>query len=402
MTPPSTQRLDVQIPVDADGVVAFTRDLVRLRTVNEPGFGEAPAAGLVAAKMREFGWDPVVTEPAPGRPNVVATITGDGPGRTLLFEGHTDVVTEGSLDGWTVDPYGGEIRDGRLYGRGAADMKSGVAAMLYGVRALQLAGGFSGTVKVCALADEEGMMIGVHHLVDSGVVSDVDGAIVCEPEGGEICPVSKGAMRFRVTFTGTMAHGAMPQHARNPIPAAADFLRVLDHLQADFTARHGSHPHLGPTYVTPTVLNAGDLDQINVIPASATVAADIRTIPGVDHEELVVRLTDHAERIASERQLRASVTVPVNRPPVDTPVDALVVASLARAHAAVTGTEPVFGGVPGTTDGTILTVRAGIPTVVYGPGGKWIPHQADEFVELADIVSAARVYAVAAREFLSS
>ncbi|WP_279582737.1 M20 family metallopeptidase [Fodinicola feengrottensis] len=160
----------------------------------------------------------------------MATVVGDGPGATLLFEGHTDVVTEGSLDEWTVDPYEGIIRDGRLYGRGAADMKSGLAAMVYAVRALQLAGGFPGCIKVCALADEEGMMIGVHHLVDSGAVSDVDGAIVCEPEGGEICPVSKGAVRFTVTFAGAMAHGAMPQHGRNPIPAIADFLRVLDHF----------------------------------------------------------------------------------------------------------------------------------------------------------------------------
>jgi succinyl-diaminopimelate desuccinylase len=402
-TPPSTERLQERITVDADGVVAFTRELVRLRTVNDPagGANEEPAAALVAAKMREFGWEPVITEPAPGRPNVVATIDGDGPGPTLLFEGHTDVVTEGSLDEWTVDPYEGLIRDGRLYGRGAADMKSGVAAMIYAVRALQLAGGFPGRIKVCALADEEGMMIGVHHLVDNGQASDVDGAIVCEPEGGEICPVSKGAVRFTVTFVGAMAHGAMPQHGRNPIPAIANFLRVLDHLQADLTRRLGSHRHLGPTYVTPTVLTAGDLDQINVIPAHATIGADIRTIPGVDHDVVIARLTDHAERIASELDLQAQISVPVNRPPVDTSLDDPVVAALAAAHSVVTGSTPVFGGVPGTTDGTILTVRAGIPTVVYGPGGKWIPHQADEYVELDDIVTATEVYAVAARGFLT-
>ncbi|WP_390624270.1 M20/M25/M40 family metallo-hydrolase [Fodinicola feengrottensis] len=150
------------------------------------------------------------------------------------------------------------------------------------------------------------------------------------------------------------------------------------------------------------MLTAGDLDQINVIPAHATIGADIRTIPGVDHEVLIARLTDHAERIAAELDLQPQVSVPVNRPPVDTALDDPVVVALAAAHSLVTGSEPVFGGVPGTTDGTILTVRAGIPTVVYGPGGKWIPHQADEFVDIADIVTATQVYAVAARKFLEA
>jgi succinyl-diaminopimelate desuccinylase len=101
-------------PVDEEAVVALTRDLVRLRTVNEDGAKEAPAAELVAATMRAFGWDPHITEVAPGRPNVVAVVEGGGgPGRTLAFEGHTDVVTEGARDRWSVAPSGGAIRDGR-------------------------------------------------------------------------------------------------------------------------------------------------------------------------------------------------------------------------------------------------------------------------------------------------
>src|SRR5215204_5150095 len=165
------------VSVDAAGVVAFTQALVRTPSVNDPARGrsEQAAAELVAGKMREFGWEPRVSAPALGRPNVEAVVEGGGgPGPTLLFEGHTDVVTEGSTDEWTVDPFGGEIRDGRLYGRGSADMKSGVAAMLYGARALQLAGPFPGRIVVAALADEEGLMIGVHDYVASGQASGVN------------------------------------------------------------------------------------------------------------------------------------------------------------------------------------------------------------------------------------
>ncbi|OZM81434.1 M20 family metallopeptidase [Pseudonocardia sp. MH-G8] len=388
-------------PVDEEAVVALTRDLVRLRTVNEDGAREAPAAALVAQTMRSFGWDPQVTEVAPGRPNVVAVVEGGGgPGRTLAFEGHTDVVTEGDPDRWSVEPYGGEIRGGRLYGRGAADMKSGVAAMLHGVRALQVAGPFPGRVLVCALVDEEGMMLGAKHFAGTELARGVHGAIICEPEEGEICTSAKGAVRIRVDLHGAMAHGAMPQHGRNPLPALGRLLVALADLQERLQAAHPAHEHLGAVYVTPTVSDAGSLEQINVIPARATVAVDVRTVPGVDHAALVARVHELATEAGAPDGVTSEVSVVDDRPCVDIPQDHPLVTALAGAHEAVLGEPARYGGVPGATDGTILTRDAGIPTVVYGPGGKWIAHQVDEFVEVADIVGCAHVYAEAAARFL--
>ncbi|TDD04708.1 M20 family peptidase [Nonomuraea deserti] len=390
----------VVIEVDADGVVEFTQALVRIPSTNDPARGrdERPAAELVAAKMREWGWEPVVYEAAPGRPNVVAVVEGGGgDGPTLMFEGHTDVVTEGDLSTWTVDPFGGEIRDGRLWGRGSADMKSGLAATLYATRALQLAGPFPGRIKVCALADEEGLMIGAHHFVSEGLAADVDGAIVAEPEAGEICAVAKGALRLRVDLTGKMAHGAMPQHGRNPVQAVGELLAGLRSLQDELQALHPAHEHLGEVYVTPTVLRAGSEEQVNVIPAVASVFVDVRTVPGVEHKVIA----DRVAALASRDGITAEVSTLVDRPPVDVPVSNPVVAALAAAHRTVTGREPVYGGVPGSTDGTVLTHWGGIPSVVYGPGGKWIAHQADEFVEVAEIVQCAEVFAEAARRFLT-
>ncbi|HLU60063.1 MAG TPA: M20 family metallopeptidase [Pseudonocardia sp.] len=388
-------------PVDEEAVVALTRDLVRLRTVNEDGAREAPAAQLVAETMRSFGWEPLITEVAPGRPNVVAVVEGGGgPGRTLAFEGHTDVVTEGDPGGWSVDPYGGEIRDGRLYGRGSADMKSGVAAMLHGVRALQLAGPFPGRVLVCALVDEEGLMLGAKHFAGTDLARGVDGAIICEPEEGEICTSAKGAVRIRVDLLGAMAHGAMPQHGRNPLPAAGRLLVALAALQDELQKAHPAHEHLGEVYVTPTVSRAGSLEQINVIPGGASVAVDVRTIPGVDHAALVERVRALAAEAGAPDGVTSQLTVVDDRPCVEIATDHPLVAALAAAHTEVVGEPARYGGVPGATDGTILTRDAGIPTVVYGPGGKWIAHQADEFVEVADIVRCAHVYAAAADRFL--
>ncbi|MFC4007292.1 M20 family metallopeptidase [Nonomuraea purpurea] len=386
------------IDVDADAVVEFTQALVRIPSTNDPGRRERAAAELVAARMREWGWEPVVYEVAPDRPNVVAVVEGGGgAGPTLMFEGHTDVVTEGDLSTWTVDPFGAEIRDGRLWGRGSADMKSGLAATLYATRALQLAGPFPGRIKVCALADEEGLMLGAHHFVSEGLTADVDGAIVAEPEAGEICAVAKGALRLRVDLTGKMAHGAMPQHGRNPIPALGTLLVALAALQEELQARHPAHEHLGEVYVTPTVLQAGAEAQVNVIPAVASLFVDVRTIPGVEHKTVADRV---AVLASAAEGITAEVSVLVDRPPVDVPTSDPVVAALAAAHRAVTGQEPVYGGVPGSTDGTVLTHWGGIPSVVYGPGGKWIAHQADEYVEVAEIVRCTRVFAEAARRFL--
>ncbi|MFC4943854.1 M20 family metallopeptidase [Pseudonocardia sp. GCM10023141] len=389
-------------PVDERSVVELTQALVRLRTVNEPGLGEAPAAELVAATMRGFGWEPEITEVAPGRPNVVAVVEGGQPGPTLMFEGHTDVVTEGDLDRWTVDPYGAEIRDGRLYGRGSADMKSGVAAMIHATRALQLAGPFPGRVLVCALVDEEGLMLGAKQFATTAVAATVGGAIICEPEEGEICTSAKGAVRVRVDLLGAMAHGAMPQHGRNPVAPLGRLLVALAGLQERLQAEHGVHEHLGPVYLTPTVLRAGALDQINVIPARATVAIDARTIPGVDHALLVSSIAALAEEAGAPDGVTAQVTVVDDRPCVEIAPDHPLVVALAGAHEKVAGEPARYGGVPGATDGTILTRDAGIPTVVYGPGGKWIAHQADEFVEVEDIVRCTHIYAEAADRFLRS
>jgi succinyl-diaminopimelate desuccinylase len=381
--------------IDADALIGFARALVRTPSVHRPelGQGEAAAAALVAERMRSSGWTPVVEEVAPGRPNVIAVVEGGRPGPTLLFEGHTDVVTEGDPSAWSHDPFGGEISGGRLYGRGAADMKGGVAAMLFAAAALASAGPFPGRLVLAALADEEGMMLGARHFVASGRGAGIDAAIICEPEGGEVCIAQKGALRLRAEAAGRMAHGAMPHQGRNPIPPLAAFVSACEGLQAAVQAEAGEHPLLGLPYITPTVLRAGSLDQLNVIPGSASCGLDVRTTPAIGHDDLLGRL-------------RAATTDGVvlrvidDRPATETSPDHPVVRAVVEAHRRVHGAAPVLGGVPGATDGTILWRDASIPIVTYGPGGKWIAHQVDEYVELSDLVAAAEVYVEAARLFL--
>jgi len=379
-----------------DELIAFLQDLVRTSSQYLPAAGrsEAPAAELIVRQMRSWGWQPEVWEVEPGRPNVVATINGGQPGPTLLFEGHTDVVSEGDPLKWTHPPYGADIVDGRLYGRGSADMKSGVAAMLFAARALDLARPFPGRVVVAALVDEEGMMAGVKDFVASGRAGGIDAAIICEPEEREVCIAQKGAIRVRVTSWGRMAHGAMPERGLNPIPPIAAFVQRVAGLQEELQHANGEHPYLGWDYITPTVVVANRPEQLNVIPDRALVWLDIRTIPATDHSELLAHL---------QSMLGQNLELDVidDRPPTETARDHPLVLAVVEAHRAVHGETPAFGGVPGSTDGTILWRDARIPIVTYGPGGKWIAHQVDEYVEVDEVARAAEVYVEAARRFLS-
>ncbi|RDI65546.1 M20 family metallopeptidase [Nocardia pseudobrasiliensis] len=386
--------------IDERELVEFTQHLVRTHTPDEEGRGERAVAAFLLAKITEWGWRPRFFDSG-GRPNIVITLDGGGgAGPTLAFEGHLDVVTEGDPAQWTMDPYSGEIRDGKLYGRGAADMKSGVATMLYGTRALQLAGPFPGRIRLLLLADEEGLMTGAKAAVAQGFVRDVDGVICCEPEGDEVCPVSKGAIRLRVDFTGVMSHGAMPTQGRNTLPAMARVVLALETLEHTLIQEVGSLPTLGAPSITPTVVRAGTPDQMNTIPGTTALYVDVRTIPGVDHETVLKRIGECIDTAARDCEIGTAVTVIDDRPWVETASDTPLVASLVAAHEIVNGVRPVVGGVPGTTDGTILTHYGKVPSVVYGPGGKWIAHKADEYVEVSDLKRYALTYAVAAQRFL--
>jgi succinyl-diaminopimelate desuccinylase len=396
--------------VDADAVVALTRDLVRIRSVvdDDAGTTEAACAEFVAAHLRRLGLEPIVQEVAPGRPNVVCDWAGRGfdPARhrTLMFEGHTDVVTEGDRSRWSVDPFGAEIvaaDDGeRLYGRGSADMKAGVAAALVALETImRTAPDLPLRVRLGIVVDEEGMMLGIKDFIARGWADEVDGAIVCEPEEGELCLFQKGAMRVHVRVRGVMAHGAMPYAGVNPIVGLMRFLALVHELQEREQERLGAHEHLGLPWCTPTIVRApvrGEA-QLNVMPDEAYAALDIRTIPGQDHDDLYAALRDAAERVeATMPRLAIELDWFESRPWTETPGDDPLVAALEAVYPLVFGRPPRYGGVPGATDGTFLRATAGVPIVTVGPGDRTIPHQVDEFVRVADVVDAARLYAAAA------
>ena len=378
---------------------------VRTASVYDPvaGTTEEPAARLVHELLSSWGWSPLWEEAAPGRPNVVARRHGASPGtRHLIVEGHTDVVTPGDPVGWTHPPFAGVIEDGKLYGRGTADMKGGLAAGLFAVRAIERSGiPFAGAITLAVVADEEGLMTGIKHFVARGHADGATAALICEPEGGRVCIAQKGVLRCRVTVRGRMAHGAMPESGANPVAALAAFLWRCGELERAIQADCGEHPYLGSFYLTPTVVAAGEAAQLNVIPAEAVAYLDIRTTPLTPHALVRERLATVARAIEAAYPGRTlTLDLFEDRPPTDTDPAEPLVGAVVAAHAAEFGAIPPFGGVPGSTDGTILWRERRIPIVVYGPGDVTIPHQVNEFVRLDEVLASARVYVRAIVRYL--
>ena len=401
-------RTDVLSRIDADELVALTRDLVRIPSVVRPGdptATEAAVAAYIEQWMRREGFEVEVQDVAPGRPNVLGVLGDAGAGPTLLLEGHTDVVTEGNPAEWTHAPFGGDVVDGRLYGRGSADMKSGLAAAMIAAAALKRSGArLGGRLVVGALVDEEGDMIGAKHLCTTPIGRALSAAIICEPEQNELCLEQRGVVWARVTVRGRMAHGAMPEAGINPITALGALLREAPALERRLRRLCRRSPHLRPPTVTPTVVlsPAQGVPQSNVIPSAAQATLDVRLTPGPD-ADAVGKEIDLACQRAMEACPGAKVEwQPVNGYRLATRVERseALVRAMVRAVRQATGRSARFGGVPGSTDGTILRMTLGIPIVTCGPGNRLIPHQVDEYVEVAELLDAAKIYAVSALNFL--
>jgi succinyl-diaminopimelate desuccinylase len=411
--------------IDDDELVRWVQELTRIPSVWKPDehVGEEAAGRWVEARCREIGLETHFQFVEPGRPNVIGLLPSPPPpspfgrgeggeGKVLMFEGHTDVVTEGDPSLWTDPPFSGAIRAGRIYGRGANDMKAGLVCALAATKAIVRSGvTLDGSILIGALCDEEGRMIGVKHFVENGWADRVSAAIICEPEENHLCIAQKGVMWVRAVIHGVMAHGAMPLTGVNTAYPMARFLTLVHSLEEREIARVNALPGppdvLGLPSLTPNILlspvrGAGE-PQNNVMPGATEVVLDCRLLPGQDPDAIVQSLEKMLAAVtAIDARLTYEIDVLEARPPTRTDRDHPVVAALASAYHDLTGAEPIYGGVPGSTDGTILNMLKGIPIVTCGPGDIHIPHHVDEWVGVDEIKQAVRMYVLAAMRYLTT
>ncbi len=397
--------------IDADEVVELTRALVRIPSVYRPGdleATEARVAAFVESWLRREGFDVLVQDVAPGRPNVIGSLGEKRSGqKSLLLEGHTDVVTEGDPAEWSHPPFGADLVDGRIYGRGTADMKSGLAAAMVAAAAFRRAGvALKGKLVVGALVDEEDGMIGVRHLCQTAVGRELDAAIICEPEENELCLEQRGVVWARFRVRGKMAHGAMPEAGVNPIACLGRLLAAAPGLERRLRKACEKSRHLRPPTVTPTIIQGPParvgIPQSNVIPAVAEATFDIRLTPGIGEDGIRAELEEICREAAAAQSGVKIEWEPVNAFRLATKVDRseALVEAMVRGVKQAAKRAPRYGGVPGSTDGTILRMQLGIPIVTCGPGDRLIPHQVDEFVSTDEIVEAAKIYVASALNYL--
>jgi len=410
----------------AEEVVDFAARLIRFPTVNPPGAGYRDCAEFIGQRLTSLGFHVEFIEPR-GRPehtaehprvNVLGSLVGDRSGPCIHLNGHFDVVPPG--DGWTVDPFGGVIRDGRLFGRGAADMKAGLAAAIFAATAIRRAGAdVPGTIEVSATVDEEsGGFAGVAHLAEIGRIARdrTDYVIIPEPFGVErICLGHRGVYWFRVTARGRTGHGSMPFLGHSAIDDLAVVLsRVREELAPAVAQRISAMP------VVPARARTGSIN-VNSVEGGQSGASDDpcwQTPCVADRAEAVfdrrfsIEEDFESVRLEMEKLLDALQAEDAERhyeledlmvaEPNMTPEESPLVAALRGAVQTVLGRDAELVASPGTYDQKHVRRIAGVEhCVAYGPGKLEQAHQPDESCAIDDIVTSARVMALAMLELSS-
>jgi succinyl-diaminopimelate desuccinylase len=405
----------------AEEIVQLTADLVRIPTVNPPGEDYEACAHFLGdfLKRRAFEIEYVAADGRPEhtprfpRVNVIATRRG-GPGPVVHLNGHIDVVPPG--DGWTVDPFGGLVRDGKIFGRGVCDMKAGIAAAVFAAEAIERAGvTLPGTIEISGTVDEEsGGFAGVAHLAERGRIAKgrTDFVIIPEPlDVDRICIGHRGVYWFEVTARGRIGHGSMPFLGVSAIDGMGRLLQsVREDLMPLLSSRRTGVPVVPPGARQATI-NVNGIDGGQPVDGIQTpcVADVCRAV--FDRRFLIEEGFDATKREVAD--LVASVAARTNGVrfdvrdlmvvhPTRTPDDSPVIASLERAIQSVLGRKAELIASPGTYDHKHVARIANVPhCVAYGPGALELAHQPDEYCRIDDIVSATKVLALATLDLMN-
>jgi len=381
------------LSIDADYTTRTLQDLVRINSVNprlDPAApGESAIAAYVADTLEQLGLEVFRHEPEPGRISVVGRLRGSRPGKSLMFNAHADTVDVGGMD----EPLSGDIRDGRLYGRGAYDMKGGLAAMMGAVKALIDAGRpHGGEILLAAVADEEYASLGTEDLVSR---YHPDAAIVTEPTALDICLAHKGFAWFEVATQGRAAHGSRFDLGVDANMRMGRVLAELDLLEKELRART-PHPLVGPPSLHAATLAGGS--GLSTYAASCRLQIERRTIPGERAERVIEEIASILHRqMARDPGFEAELTVVLVREPFEVAPDAPIVRALTEASAAVLGRTPAYVGQTPWMDAALLAA-AGTETVVMGATGAGA-HANEEWVDVDSVHKLAQCLAEAALRY---
>lgn len=365
---------------DREEVVNLAAELIRIDTCNPPG-GELAAARHLAAYLEAAGLEVTLLPFDDDRANLVARVRGAGEQPALLYSGHLDTVPVNDHGAWTVPALGGEVRDGRLYGRGALDMKGAVAAMSVAAAALARCGETPrGDLVLAFTAGEETDSCGAKLICAEGHLDDVGLGLIGEPTGLDIGIAHRGALWVRADAEGDAGHSSQPALGRNAVNELLGWLHPSDSLEE--LIAEPVDPVLGSGSVSLNIIGGGS--SANMIPTRAHAVLDFRTVPGCHHREIVRGLE---ARIGA-----VELTVLRDSIPVEIGAEHPLVRAAEAAVLATGAERAVKRGLPYLTDGSIFAAALEIPLIVLGPGIEHDAHTDDESVEVSALERAAAIY----------
>ena len=376
--------------ISLDHVIADTQALIRIDSQN-PGIQEVSCGQWVHDRLAGMGLNTTVMSVDGERSNLLVTVPG-GDAPRLVILGHLDTVPIGN--GWTKDPLGAEIAGGKIYGRGACDMKGGVAVALGLIEALTSQGiAPAGDVIFVATVDEEAPdMAGAHHLVASGMLRPTDQVLALEPTGTKLRIAQMGLRWINVDITGRMAHAG---RAHLGIDSAHVMARIVDRLKSHVAGLDHVDEILGRPRFTCGTFNSGVAT--NVVPPTAHASFDVRIVPPMDINDVVPMVRAIADRVMTEFPGATYEITPQGaaRPPVRAAEDSPIIKGLRAAYLAELGQPLPQGdddGHEAYTDASMVAALTGSSScTVFGPGSTDRAHTADEFVPIADLELVSKV-----------
>ncbi len=387
--------MDPSWKLNPEEIFATLADLISINSVN-PHYPGGPGEGRLAEYVGQFfrrNSIPFTFQPVfEGRPNVMATLAGKSGERKLIFEAHMDTASE---LGMSIEPFRPLRKTNFMYGRGSCDTKAGLAAMMHAFKAVSDTGLEPGASAVLlAAADEEHAFRGIVKFLEAGVKAE--GAVVTEPTSLETVVTSKGVLRWRIRTHGRAAHSSKPHLGINAISKMSKLIMALDEkLLPNYRLRQ--HPLLGsPTLAVGTI--QGGI-QVNQVPESCSIEIDRRLLPGETQQTVWKELSGLISELQVEDpELKVEMEPPVLEDlAMETPASARVVQVVHSVSQRVRGTNSLVG-VPYGSDASKLS-RAGIPSIILGPGSIDRAHAAEEYVELDQVARAAEIYTRIILEF---
>ncbi len=381
------EQITEEVNRNKNEIIKLAQDLIRVPSFSGDVKGLSEISQIISEEMKKIGLSVELIEAEKGLTNVIGKFRGSDTAPWILFNGHTDVVPVLRDEDWIVPPFSAEIKDGRIYGRGACDMKGGLVAMLAAPRIVfSLFPEYKGNIILTATVDEEiGGFKGMKYVVEQGIKADM--GIVCEPTELKIVNVCKGLLWLRLRTKGKSAHGGMPQQGINAIYKMSKILNVLE----NYNFKQPPHEILGKPTISVGSIRGGI--KPNIVPDSCEAEIDIRYLPNQNHLQII----DDLEKLLGELrekdpQIEIEIEIIRYRSSVGISKEEKVIKIIRGAVKKILGKYPEFRGMVSAGDSEYL-VNAGIPSVMFGPGSEQLAHASNEWIAIDDILTAVKIYA---------